>query len=91
MLKLENLSVHYGAIEALKNLSLEVHKGEIVSLIGANGAGENHNTSDHIRTRKKDFRKHTVPGRRSFPKYLPQPLSKKASLTFLKEDASFPK
>ena len=40
MLKLENLSVHYGAIEALKNLSLEVHKGEIVSLIGANGAGK---------------------------------------------------
>lgn len=40
MLKLENLSVHYGAIEALKNLSLEVQKGEIVSLIGANGAGK---------------------------------------------------
>lgn len=40
MLKLENLSVHYGAIEALKNLSLEVHQGEIVSLIGANGAGK---------------------------------------------------
>lgn len=40
MLKLENLSVHYGAIEALKNLSLEVHNGEIVSLIGANGAGK---------------------------------------------------
>lgn len=40
LLKLENLSVHYGAIEALKNLSLEVHKGEIVSLIGANGAGK---------------------------------------------------
>lgn len=40
LLKLENLSVHYGAIEALKNLSLEVHNGEIVSLIGANGAGK---------------------------------------------------
>jgi branched-chain amino acid transport system ATP-binding protein len=40
VLKLENLSVHYGAIEALKNLSLEVHQGEIVSLIGANGAGK---------------------------------------------------
>lgn len=40
LLKLENLSVHYGAIEALKNLSLEVHQGEIVSLIGANGAGK---------------------------------------------------
>lgn len=40
MLKLDNLSVHYGAIEAVKNLSLEVREGEIVSLIGANGAGK---------------------------------------------------
>lgn len=40
LLKLDNLSVHYGAIEAVKNLSLEVREGEIVSLIGANGAGK---------------------------------------------------
>ncbi len=40
MLKLEHLSVHYGAIEALKDVSLHVDKGEIVALIGANGSGK---------------------------------------------------
>lgn len=40
MLKLEHLSVHYGAIEALKDVNLYVDKGEIVALIGANGSGK---------------------------------------------------
>jgi len=40
MLKIENLVVNYGAIEALRGISLEVNQGEIVSLIGANGAGK---------------------------------------------------
>ena len=40
MLKVENLSVHYGMIQAVKDVSFEVNKGEIVSLIGANGAGK---------------------------------------------------
>lgn len=40
MLKVENISVHYGMIEAVKNVSFEVKAGEIVSLIGANGAGK---------------------------------------------------
>ena len=40
VLKLEHLSVHYGAIEALKDVSLHVNKGEIVALIGANGSGK---------------------------------------------------
>lgn len=40
MLKIENLTVSYGAIQALRGISLEVNKGEIVSLIGANGAGK---------------------------------------------------
>lgn len=40
MLKVENLSVHYGVINALKGVSLEVGEGQIVSLIGANGAGK---------------------------------------------------
>jgi branched-chain amino acid transport system ATP-binding protein len=40
LLKIENLSVNYGAIQALQNLSLAVNAGEIVTLIGANGAGK---------------------------------------------------
>lgn len=40
MLKVENLSVHYGMIQAVKDVSFEVNEGEIVSLIGANGAGK---------------------------------------------------
>ena len=40
MLKVENLNVFYGAIHALKNVSFEVNQGEIVTLIGANGAGK---------------------------------------------------
>ncbi|WP_294176353.1 ABC transporter ATP-binding protein [uncultured Selenomonas sp.] len=40
MLKIDNIHVYYDAIHALKGVSLEVHKGEIVTLIGANGAGK---------------------------------------------------
>lgn len=40
MLEIKDLSVHYGVIQALKEVSLEVNEGEIVALIGANGAGK---------------------------------------------------
>jgi branched-chain amino acid transport system ATP-binding protein len=40
MLQLENVFTHYGAICAVNDVSLEVHQGEIVTLIGCNGAGK---------------------------------------------------
>jgi branched-chain amino acid transport system ATP-binding protein len=40
VLRVEDVHTFYGSIEALKGISLEVHEGEIVTLIGANGAGK---------------------------------------------------
>ena len=40
MLKVTDLKVNYGGIEALKGISFDVHQGQIVTLIGANGAGK---------------------------------------------------
>ena len=40
MLKVDNINLYYGVIHALKDISLEVKQGEIVTLIGANGAGK---------------------------------------------------
>ncbi|MGH2540895.1 MAG: ATP-binding cassette domain-containing protein, partial [Actinomycetota bacterium] len=40
VLEIEDIHVYYGAIHALKGISLNVEEGEIVTLIGANGAGK---------------------------------------------------
>ncbi|MCT6825542.1 MAG: ABC transporter ATP-binding protein, partial [Bartonella apis] len=40
MLEVRDLSVNYGVIQAVKNVSFEINQGEIVTLIGANGAGK---------------------------------------------------
>ncbi|MCL6459484.1 MAG: ATP-binding cassette domain-containing protein, partial [Gorillibacterium sp.] len=40
MLVINDINVYYGAIHALKGITIKVNQGEIVSLIGANGAGK---------------------------------------------------
>ena len=40
VLRFQNVSVHYGVIQAIKDITFDVRKGEIVTLIGANGAGK---------------------------------------------------
>ncbi len=40
MLKLTSVNVHYGDVQALRNISFQVREGEIVSIIGSNGAGK---------------------------------------------------
>ncbi len=40
MLEIQNVHTYYGNIHALKDISLNIDKGEIVTLIGANGAGK---------------------------------------------------
>ncbi len=40
LLRVDALNIYYGSIHSLKDVSLEVHEGEIVTLIGANGAGK---------------------------------------------------
>lgn len=65
MLKIEDLRVNYGGIEAVKGISFEVPEGEIVTLIGANGAGKSttlrtiaglvNPASGHIRFQNEDI------------------------------------
>ena len=46
ILEVNDLNVYYGAIHAIKNISFEIKKGEIVTLIGANGAGKTSTLQD---------------------------------------------
>ena len=40
LLEVEKLNVHYGAIHAVRDVSLSIEEGQVVTLIGANGAGK---------------------------------------------------
>ncbi len=58
MLKVQGLNVYYGAMHVLKDISFEVNEGEIVTLIGANGAGKTstlHAISGLVRPRSGDI------------------------------------
>ena len=58
VLTVNNINVYYGAIHAIKGISLDVNRGEIVTLIGANGAGKSttlHTISGLLRSRTGDI------------------------------------
>ena len=58
LLSVKDINVYYGAIHAVKGVSLDVEQGEIVTLIGANGAGKSttlKTVSGQLRTRIQAF------------------------------------
>ena len=61
LLKIENLRVNYGNVEALHGINLEVEEGEIVTILGANGAGKSTNAQRHQRAGKHHRRDYLLP------------------------------
>ena len=59
LLEVYDLAVHYGEINALKGVSLQVEQGDFITLIGANGAGENH-LAEYIDRRGQKLRRRCV-------------------------------
>ncbi|MBR5047580.1 MAG: ATP-binding cassette domain-containing protein, partial [Eubacterium sp.] len=58
VLTVKNINVFYGAIHAIKDISFDVNRGEIVTLIGANGAGKSttlHTISGLLRSKTGDI------------------------------------
>ena len=61
-LELRDLRVSYGKVEALHGISVHVEQGEIVTILGANGAGKSHHAHDHQRAEETERRKHPFSG-----------------------------
>ena len=60
LLEVSDIHTHYGAIEALKGVSLTVDAGEVVTLIGSNGAGKSHHLAFHLGTHPGQLREDHV-------------------------------
>ena len=58
MLRVSDLNVFYGSIHAIKDISFHVDEGEIVTLIGANGAGKTYHHARHFRPAQTQERYH---------------------------------
>lgn len=56
MLSFDKVSAHYGKIQALHEVSLHINQGEIVTLIGANGAGKTH-IARHVMRRSARYQR----------------------------------
>ena len=67
MLSVYNINVWYGAIHAIKDISFNVNEGEIVALIGANGAGKSTTAQDRLGPAALQDRLHQVYGRGHYP------------------------
>ena len=74
LLKVDNINVYYGNIHAVKDISFEVHQGEIVTLIGANGAGKSttlKTISGLLKPRTGDVLYHRFPTAKTLGRYRP--------------------
>lgn len=58
VLKVQGLNVFYGNIHALHDIDFNVNEGEIVTLIGANGAGKNDDAAQYLRPYSTAFGKY---------------------------------
>ena len=72
MLKVKDINVYYGKIHALKNVSFEVRPGEVVALIGANGAGKSTTLKTVSGMMHSPYRQHRVSGGGHHPHPQPQ-------------------